>query len=199
MRIGIFADTHDHVDNVRASVDVFNARECELVVFAGDFVSPIVVPPLRKLNCPLLASFGDNEGNKPGVQAGMRIVGPVGYPPFGFETGDGTRILVTHILSHTKDCLGEAEIVIFAHTHRASLQQDESGRLFINPGEGYHLLVQNNILLKTIFCQYSSNSSIIIMIYSVQHIRFLLLSPSLPLSMKAPIRSELISSTSGRC
>jgi uncharacterized protein len=135
MRIGIFADSHDHVDHVTRSVEVFNEQRCELVVFAGDFVSPIVIPPLRKLNCPMLASFGDNEGNQPGVRAGMRIVGPVGHPPFGFRASDGTRILVTHILGHLDDHLDGADIVIYAHTHRAGLKKDESGRLFINPGE----------------------------------------------------------------
>jgi putative phosphoesterase len=135
MRLGIFADAHDHVDNVRRAVEVFNARDCELVVFAGDFVSPIVVPPLRKLNSPVLACFGDNEGNKVGLIGGMRIVGTVAEPPFGFRTPDGVRILVTHVASQLRGFLGECDVVISAHTHRAHAREDETGRLFINPGE----------------------------------------------------------------
>ena len=83
MRIGIFADSHDHLDHLRAAVAEFNRRECQLVLFAGDFVSTFAIPPLRKLNCRLLASFGDNEGNKLGICGGMQIIGEVGEPPFG--------------------------------------------------------------------------------------------------------------------
>ena len=60
MKIGIFADTHDHLDNLRAAVAEFNRRECDLVLFAGDLVSTFAIPPLRKLKCRLIASFGDN-------------------------------------------------------------------------------------------------------------------------------------------
>lgn len=136
MRIGVFADTHDHLDNIRRAVAVFNQRECELVVFAGDFVSSIAIPPLRELKARVLACFGDNEGNKPGVAAGMRIVGSVGDGPFGFRTPDGCRILVTHMLSQLQGMTGgEFDVCIYAHTHRADHHFDEYGRLWLNPGE----------------------------------------------------------------
>lgn len=111
MRIGLFADAHDHVDNVCRAVAEFNRLECELVIFAGDFVSPIVVPPLRKLKCPVLACFGDNDGNQIGLQGGMRIVGPVGYPPFGFRAADGVRILVAHISEQVRGMIADAQVV----------------------------------------------------------------------------------------
>lgn len=135
MRIGIFADAHDHVDHVRLAVVEFNRRQCDLVVFAGDFVSPIIVPPLRKLICPVTACFGDNEGNRIGITGGMRIIGTVGTPPFGFRTSDGTRILLTHVLDQLKDYLGDCDVVISAHTHRPHVTKDARGRLFVNPGE----------------------------------------------------------------
>ena len=49
MLIGIFADSHDHLDHIQRAVEVFNQAGCELVVFAGDLVSSFAVPPLRKL------------------------------------------------------------------------------------------------------------------------------------------------------
>lgn len=135
MRIGVFADTHDHLDHIRLAVDVFNAQQCELVVFAGDFVSSIAIPPLRRLQCPVIACYGDNEGNRPGVAAGMRIIGTLGEPPFGFRTSDGTRILLTHMLAHLREEPGEFDVCIYAHTHRAKIHRDSLGRLFVNPGE----------------------------------------------------------------
>jgi len=135
MLIGVFADSHDHLDNIRLAVAEFNRRECELVVFAGDFVSTFAIPPLRKLNCPLVASFGDNEGNKVGLRGGLEIIGEVSEPPFGFRASDGTKILVTHQLELLKGQEHGSDIVIYAHTHRPRVYRDDSGRIWINPGE----------------------------------------------------------------
>ena len=135
MLIGIFADSHDHLDHIQRAVEVFNSAGCELVVFAGDLVSSFAVPPLRQLRCRVIACFGDNEGNKPGVTAGMRIIGTIGEPPFGFKTPDGCRILVTHMDRSLRGVEGDFDVAIFAHTHKPSVTRDECGRLFINPGE----------------------------------------------------------------
>jgi putative phosphoesterase len=135
MRIGVFADAHDHVDNVRRSVVVFNELECELVLFAGDFVSPLVLPPLRKLHCPLIACLGDNDGNEIGIAGGMRIIGTLGRPPFCVVVPKGPKILLTHQLESVRGCLGGAEVIVWAHTHKPSIARDRSGRLLLNPGE----------------------------------------------------------------
>jgi putative phosphoesterase len=135
MRLGIFADIHDHLDHCRAAVEEFNRRECELVVFAGDFVSTFVIPVLRGLNCPLVGCYGDNEGNKLGLTGGLRIVGTVGEPPLGFRTADGTRVLVTHQYELFRGDIDGADLIIFGHTHKPSITRDDTGRLFVNPGE----------------------------------------------------------------
>jgi len=135
MKIGIFADSHDHLDHLRRAVEVFNEAQCELVVFAGDLVSSFAVPPLRKLNCRIIGCFGDNEGNKIGVAAGMKILGTIGEPPFGFKTPDGLRVLLTHMDRTLRDVDGDFDVMIYAHTHKPSITRDEQGRLYINPGE----------------------------------------------------------------
>ena len=40
MKIGIISDSHDHVDNIRRAVSVFREASVELVIHAGDIVSP---------------------------------------------------------------------------------------------------------------------------------------------------------------
>jgi len=135
MRIGIFADIHDHLDNARAAVEEFNRRECELVVFAGDFVSTFVIPVLRQLNCRLVGCYGDNEGNKIGLAGGLRIIGAVGEPPLGFRAADGTRIVVTHQYELLRGDVEGADVIVYGHTHKPVVERDEAGRLFVNPGE----------------------------------------------------------------
>jgi hypothetical protein len=135
MRVGIFADTHDHLDNIRLAVAEFNRRECEVVLFAGDLVSTFAIPPLRQLNCRMIASFGDNEGNKVGIRGGMQIVGEIGDPPFCFRLADGKRVLLTHQRELIRESVDGVDIIVYAHTHKPRIQHDEGGRLWINPGE----------------------------------------------------------------
>jgi putative phosphoesterase len=135
MRFGIFADTHDHLANIRLAVQVFNQRECAHVLFAGDLVSTFALPPLRQLCCPLTACYGDNEGNKLGLQAGLRAIDVLGEPPFGFRAADGTRFLLAHMRRQLRGVADEFDVCIYGHTHKPSVTRDARGRLFINPGE----------------------------------------------------------------
>jgi putative phosphoesterase len=133
VRIGVFADSHDHIGNIRLVVEEFNRRKCDLVLFAGDLVSPIAIPPLRKLDCPMISCFGDNEGNRPGVKAGMKIIGPIDEGPIPITTEDGTKIVMTHIWKEVPKT--ECDAIIYAHTHKPKIHTSESGILCVNPGE----------------------------------------------------------------
>jgi putative phosphoesterase len=136
MLIGVFADSHDHLDNLRLAVDLFNATGCERAIFAGDLVSTFAVPCLRKLRCPLIGCFGDNEGNKPGLDAGLSILGRFAEPPFGYVAPDGSRFLVAHMLRQLQGFDDDDfHIAVYAHSHRPKVHYDERGRLYVNPGE----------------------------------------------------------------
>ena len=135
MKIGVFSDVHDHLDNLRRAVEIFNSHSCDLVLFAGDLVSTIAIPPLRKLQCPFLGCYGDNEGNRVGIQSGMSIVGTMADPPFGVCVADGTRFVITHQLALLGENWDGCDVVVYGHTHRASVEYDRHGRLVLNPGE----------------------------------------------------------------
>ena len=135
MRIGIFADTHDHLANIRLAVERFNDEGVELVLFAGDLVSTFAVPPLRKLKAPLVACFGDNEGNKSGLLAGFQLVGRLSEPPVRLTTDDGTRFVLAHMKRQLRGLDGDYDVAIFGHTHKPRIERDGSGRLLVNPGE----------------------------------------------------------------
>jgi uncharacterized protein len=135
MRIGIFADVHDHLDHLRLAVERFNAERVELILFAGDFVSTITVPPLRKLKAPVVACFGDNEGNKVGLRAGFRIIGELGEAPLRHTSADGTRFVIAHMKRQMRGVEDDFDIAAIGHTHKPRVETDERGRLWINPGE----------------------------------------------------------------
>lgn len=135
MRVGVFADVHDHLDNLRRAVALFNDRQCECVLFAGDLVSTFAVPPLRQLKCPFYGCFGDNEGNRPGLLAGMRIVGELQDAPALYELPDTTRVVLVHMERQFRGFDQPFDIGICGHTHKPSIWHDEHGHLWINPGE----------------------------------------------------------------
>lgn len=135
MRVGVFADSHDHLDNLRLAVARFNDAQCELVLFAGDLVSTFAVPPLRRLKCPFVGCFGDNEGNKVGLLAGFSFVGTMGDPPMRFTASDGTRFIICHMQRQLRGQPDDWDVAVFGHTHKPRIQTDEAGRLLINPGE----------------------------------------------------------------
>lgn len=135
MRVGIFADVHDHLTHLRLAVERFNAEDVELVLFAGDFVSTITVPPLRKLRAPMVACFGDNEGNKVGLRSGFRIIGQLEEAPLAHTAADGTRFVIVHMKRQLRGFAGDYDIAVVGHTHKPRIDRDEQGRLMINPGE----------------------------------------------------------------
>ena len=135
MKVGIFADSHDHLDNIRKVVRIFNELQCECVLFAGDLVSTFAVPPLRKLNCPLFSCYGDNEGNKPGLQAGMSIIGELREAPALYRLADGTRVVLVHMERQLRGFEEPFDVCVYGHTHKPRISRDDQGRLFINPGE----------------------------------------------------------------
>ncbi|HEX5102221.1 MAG TPA: YfcE family phosphodiesterase [Pirellulaceae bacterium] len=136
MKIGLFADTHDHLANLRLAVEHFNRAKCTLVLFAGDLVSTFAVPPLRKLKCPLVGCFGDNEGNKVGLLAGFSLVeGQIGEPPVRYTSADGTRFVLCHMERQLRGLDDAWDIALFGHTHKPRVRQGAGGRLLINPGE----------------------------------------------------------------
>lgn len=135
MKVGIFADTHDHLDNIRRVVNLFNDLKVECVLFAGDLVSTFAVPPLRQLNCKIYGCFGDNEGNKIGLQGGFKVIGEIRDAPAEYTLADGTRVVIVHMERQLNGFENDFDIAIYGHTHRPNVKRDDQGRLFVNPGE----------------------------------------------------------------
>jgi putative phosphoesterase len=135
MLIGIFADSHDHLDYLRKAVETFNDAGCEHALFAGDLVSTFCTPPLRKLKCKITACYGDNEGNKPGLQAGFSILGTLDEAPVYWTSPDGVRFVIVHMERQLRETTKPFDVCVYAHTHKPRMHRDDQGRLFLNPGE----------------------------------------------------------------
>ena len=63
MLIGIISDTHDNLPMIEKAVKKLNEENVALVLHAGDYVSPFVIPKLKALNAKLIGVFGNNDGD----------------------------------------------------------------------------------------------------------------------------------------
>ena len=135
MKIGIISDTHDNLPQIKKAVEIFNREKVELVLHAGDFVSPFTFLEFKNLNCPLKGVFGNNDGDKLYLQEKFKGIGEI-YPTL-YETNiDHKNIIMLHE-EKLIDALAESqkyEVIIYGHTHRTDLRKIGK-TLIINPGE----------------------------------------------------------------
>lgn len=129
MKIGLIADTHDNMPKIGKAIEVFNKNKVDFVLHAGDYVAPFSLIPFSKLNCDWLGVFGNNDGEKKGLQnkSNNRIKkGPLSL------LFDNKRVIIIHDL--TRFIREKADIVVFGHSHKPEIKR-EGGMIFINPGE----------------------------------------------------------------
>ncbi len=129
-RVGVISDTHDRLDKVRMAVALFNRLKPDRVVHCGDFVAQFVLREMSGLTMPVVAVFGNCDGDRTALRKRAEELGfSLQEGPFGFEL-DGKRIAVTHKpLNPAPEC----DFYLHGHTHKLL---HETGRpVVINPGE----------------------------------------------------------------
>lgn len=135
MLIGLMSDSHDNLPAIAAAVAFFNRNKVGLVLHAGDIISPFCARELKKLACPLVIVFGNNDGER----AGWRKVA-VGWAEIHehrYETTiDGCRILMMHepLDLSALEAGGLYDVIIYGHTHEV-VTRTAGKTLVVNPGE----------------------------------------------------------------
>jgi len=135
MKIGIISDTHDNLPQIKKAVKIFNREKVELVLHAGDFVSPFTFLEFKNLNYPLKGVFGNNDGDKLYLQEKFRGIGKLYPTPYNVKINN-KNIVMLH-KEKLIDALAESQkydVVIYGHTHRTDLRKIGK-TIIINPGE----------------------------------------------------------------
>lgn len=138
MLLGIISDTHDRKKAVMAAVEIFNSYDVELILHAGDFVSPFVPIWLKGLKAKVIGVYGNNEGERELLAERMRKLGHEIRGDFAEVEVEGKRIALYHgtiqgILNALINS-GAYDIVVHGHTHMP--REDRVGNtLVINSGE----------------------------------------------------------------
>jgi len=134
--IGVISDTHDNIEAIRKAVELFNSREVEMVLHAGDLISPFTADEFMKLRPRFHAVFGNNEGEREGLRE--RFKGFCELTDFLEIDHDGKKICVYHgTVPYIVDALAVSRIydlVVTGHTHNPEIKRINE-TLVVNPGE----------------------------------------------------------------
>ncbi|MEM4703452.1 MAG: metallophosphoesterase [Candidatus Bathyarchaeia archaeon] len=139
MLVGVMSDTHDNLPMVDKAVEKFNSLSVELVLHAGDYVAPFVVPRFMKLKARLVGVFGNNDGEREFLKKKfsenpkLEIRGE-----FANLTVNGLRMVLLHgsnseLLEALVDS-GFFDVVVYGHSHNAEVYR-KGKTLVVNPGE----------------------------------------------------------------
>jgi len=138
MIVGIIADTHDRLPLLDEAVKRLNEEKAELVLHAGDYVAPFVVPHFKPLKANLIGVFGNNDGDRELLKKRFTELGADIRGKFAEVKVDGLRIALLHgdeaeLLQSLID--GESyNVIVYGHTHEAKTYR-KGKTLVINPGE----------------------------------------------------------------
>jgi len=137
--IGLIADTHDNLPLVDKAVKRLNEKNVELVLHAGDYVAPFVIPKFKELKAKLIGVFGNNDGDRELLKKrfseyeGLEMRGNfaeifVGGLKIALLHGKEEELLKALINSESFD------VVVHGHTHKAEVYK-KGKTLVVNPGE----------------------------------------------------------------
>ncbi len=133
--VGIIADTHDNRRAIQKAVALYNRRGVGKVFHAGDIVSPFTALDFSRLTCGMVTVFGNNDGERIGLQKTFSPLGTIAVGPHQCEY-DGKQF----VIMHEPACMealaagGTVDVIIYGHTHEIDVRTGRT--LIINPGEG---------------------------------------------------------------
>jgi putative phosphoesterase len=119
---------------IAKAVALFNREGVERALHAGDIISPITAKEFVKLKMPLIAVFGNNDGEKLFLKEKFKGIGEIHERKWEGELG-GKKILLIHApdMLDALDRSGVYDIIVYGHTHETVVRKGKS--LVVNPGE----------------------------------------------------------------
>jgi len=138
MRLGLVSDTHDNVPMIKAAIARLNELGVDLVLHAGDYISPFTAKPYADLRPKMIGIYGNNCAEREKLREVYAAVGKELVGDFALVNADGRRIALLHghdeALFRSITAHGAYDVVVHGHDHRASIARQGS-TLVINPGE----------------------------------------------------------------
>jgi len=134
MKLGIMSDSHDNLPLISKAVELFNNENVDLVLHAGDFVSPFTANILKDLNAKFIGVFGNNDGDKLFLRRRFEAIGNI-HEDYCELVLDGKKIVLMHQPKFLEALVASAkyDLIIYGHTHEVDIRQGPP--VVVNPGE----------------------------------------------------------------
>jgi putative phosphoesterase len=119
---------------IAAAVALFNKERVDLVVHAGDFISPITADQFVHLDAPFIGVFGNNDGERLYLTKRFEKIGVI-YPDHHQFEFAGKRGVIMHEPKFI-DALVKSDLydlVVYGHTHEIDIREGKT--TVVNPGE----------------------------------------------------------------
>jgi len=138
MWVGIMADTHDRLPLIDEAVTRLNERNIGLVLHAGDFIAPFVVPHYKPLRANLIGVYGNNDAEREVLKSNFSELKAQIRGRFAEIDIGKMKIAMTHgeeeeLLRSLID-VGSYDVVVHGHTHEVKTYT-KGKTLVVNPGE----------------------------------------------------------------
>ncbi len=121
MKIGIISDSHDDVENVQESINIFNRNDVEYIIHAGDYIFPGIIKEFVKSNAKLIGVLGNNDGEINGITKSFKDIngelkgeiGEIEIDKIKFGIYHGTKLEIKKNIVKSQ----KYDILVCGHTH----------------------------------------------------------------------------------
>lgn len=137
MKIAIMSDSHDRWDHLEKAVNIANEEQCEVLLFAGDLITPPGIAVLEKFDGQVKFVWGNNEGERLGMTRKFDASNKLELCGDIFEGEiEGLKIYMNHYPRNAQLAAksGEFDLCVFGHTHEY-FEEKVGDVWLINPGE----------------------------------------------------------------
>jgi putative phosphoesterase len=136
MKIGIIADTHNHVENTRRALDILREYHVERVIHCGDISTPQIIELFEGWDAIFV--FGNIDHSHADLMRSAKNLSGRGMSGYTYTADwDGVRVAICHghDLGQLEEFIhsGLYDYVFHGHTHLRRDEQIEGTRV-INPG-----------------------------------------------------------------
>jgi len=148
MKVGIISDSHDDVENINKAIDIFDKNKVEIVIHAGDIISPPMIKEFQRLtekNVKFFGVLGNNDGEKKGLENAFDSINGKLLGDFGKIEIDGLKFGIYHGTDVKKKekmiNSNKFDVFIFGHTHRRFPENENIKKvgktIILNPGNAH--------------------------------------------------------------
>ncbi len=135
MKLGILADTHDNLDAVAYWMEYFNQQEADVLLHAGDFIAPFVIPELDRFQGPVYGVFGNNDGDLQTLKKKAHGTDVTLSEPYERLELSGLVFGMAHKPSDFPETFS-SDVTLYVHGHTHSRKWDHDSPVPVaNPGE----------------------------------------------------------------